>query len=138
MGRDSGLHRCLFPNPKNQQDLQAAGICRWSRDGDVLGAGNGKTLLLGFSGPVAVLMGMITGISGGMLRDILTARMLLLFGREFYTTPVIFGCTFLSCLTAGFGSVSTFNLLLLLYFNFHDSCNPLGIVLSRMADLSGK
>jgi uncharacterized membrane protein YeiH len=54
-----------------------------------------KTLLLGFSGPVAVLMGMITGISGGMLRDILTARMPLLFGRELYATPVIFGCIFL-------------------------------------------
>jgi uncharacterized membrane protein YeiH len=53
-----------------------------------------KTLLLGFSGPVAVLMGMITGISGGMLRDILTARMPLLFGRELYATPVLFGCTF--------------------------------------------
>ncbi len=53
-----------------------------------------KTLLLGFSGPVAVLMGMITGISGGMLRDILTARMPLLFGRELYATPVIFGCAF--------------------------------------------
>ena len=53
-----------------------------------------KTLLLGFSGPVAVLMGMLTGISGGMLRDILTARMPLLFGRELYATPVIFGCAF--------------------------------------------
>ena len=53
-----------------------------------------KTLLLGFSGPVAVLMGMITGISGSMLRDILTARMPLLFGRELYATPVIVGCSF--------------------------------------------
>ena len=53
-----------------------------------------KTLLLGFSWPVAVLMGMITGISGGMLRDILTARMPMLFSRELYATPVIFGCTF--------------------------------------------
>jgi uncharacterized membrane protein YeiH len=53
-----------------------------------------KTLLLGFSGPVAVLMGMITGISGGMLRDIMTARMPMLFGRELYATPVIFGCAF--------------------------------------------
>ena len=54
----------------------------------------GKTLLLGFSGTVAVLMGVVTGISGGMLRDILTARMPLLFGRELYATPVIFGCAF--------------------------------------------
>jgi len=53
-----------------------------------------KTLLLGFSWPVAVLMGMITGISGGMLRDILTARMPMLFSRELYATPVILGCTF--------------------------------------------
>ena len=70
-----------------------------------------KTLLLGFSEPVAVLMGMITGISGGMLRDILTARMPLLFGREFYATPVIFGCTFFVLFNDWFGTGDYFQLI---------------------------
>lgn len=54
----------------------------------------GKTLLLAFFGPDAVLMGMITGISGDMLRKIPTARMPLLFGRKSYATQASFCCTF--------------------------------------------
>lgn len=50
-----------------------------------------KTLVFGFSRPVAVLMGVITGIAGGMLRDILTGRMPLLLGKEFYATPALLG-----------------------------------------------
>ena len=50
-----------------------------------------KTLTLGFSNPVAVLMGVITGIAGGMIRDILTGRMPLLLGKEFYATPALLG-----------------------------------------------
>ena len=50
-----------------------------------------KTLMLGFSNPVAVLMGVITGIAGGMIRDILTGRMPLLLGKEFYATPAMLG-----------------------------------------------
>lgn len=50
-----------------------------------------KTLTLGFSTPVAVLMGLITGIAGGMTRDILTGRMPLLLGKEFYATPALIG-----------------------------------------------
>jgi len=50
-----------------------------------------KTIGLGFSNPVAILMGVITGIAGGMIRDILTGRMPLLLGREFYATPALLG-----------------------------------------------
>lgn len=50
-----------------------------------------KTLALGFSDPVAVLMGVVTGIAGGMIRDILTGRMPLLLGKEFYATPALLG-----------------------------------------------
>jgi len=50
-----------------------------------------KTMTLGFSEPVAVLMGVITGIAGGMIRDILTGRMPLLLGKEFYATPALLG-----------------------------------------------
>jgi len=50
-----------------------------------------KSIHLGFSIPVAVLMGVITGIAGGMIRDILTVRMPLLLGKEFYATPALIG-----------------------------------------------
>lgn len=50
-----------------------------------------KTISLGFSSPVAVLMGVITGVAGGMIRDMLTGRMPLLLGREFYATPALLG-----------------------------------------------
>lgn len=50
-----------------------------------------KTIVLGFSKPVAVLMGVTTGIAGGMIRDILTGKMPLLLGKEFYATPALLG-----------------------------------------------
>ena len=50
-----------------------------------------KTISLGFYSPVAVLMGVITGVAGGMIRDILTGRMPLLLGKEFYATPALLG-----------------------------------------------
>ena len=50
-----------------------------------------KVLDLGFSNPVAVLMGVVTGIAGGMIRDVLTGRMPLLLGKEFYATPALAG-----------------------------------------------
>lgn len=50
-----------------------------------------KTLHLGFTSSVALLMGLITGITGGMIRDILTGRMPLLLGKEFYATPALIG-----------------------------------------------
>lgn len=59
-----------------------------------------KTLVLGFSGPVAVLMGLITGIAGGMIRDTLTGQMVLLLGKEFYATPALLGAIVFALLTA--------------------------------------
>ncbi len=57
-----------------------------------------KTLMLEFSNPVAVLMGVVTGIAGGMIRDILTGKMPLLLGREFYATPALLGAILFSVL----------------------------------------
>ena len=65
-----------------------------------------KSLNLGFSTPVAVLMGVITGIAGGMIRDILTGRIPLLLGKEFYATPALVGAIVFTIL--GY------------YFPFHD------------------
>lgn len=50
-----------------------------------------KTIAMGFARPVAVLMGLSTGIAGGMIRDVLTQRQTLLLSREFYATPALLG-----------------------------------------------
>jgi uncharacterized membrane protein YeiH len=51
-----------------------------------------KVLLLNFSGPVAVTMGVLTGIGGGLIRDVLAGRPTLLMSREIYATPILLGC----------------------------------------------
>lgn len=52
-----------------------------------------KVLGLGLSGPIAVLMGVLTGIGGGLIRDVLAGRQTLLMSREIYATPILLGCT---------------------------------------------
>ena len=43
-------------------------------------------------GPVpAALMGMLTGIGGGMLRDLLASRVPVIFSSELYATPALAG-----------------------------------------------
>ena len=51
-----------------------------------------KVLSLGLSGPVAVTMGVLTGIGGGLIRDVLAGRPTLLMSREIYATPILLGC----------------------------------------------
>ena len=51
-----------------------------------------KVLLLDMSGPVAVAMGVLTGIGGGLIRDVLAGRPTLLMSREIYATPILLGC----------------------------------------------
>ena len=52
-----------------------------------------KVLTLEFSGTVAVMMGVLTGIGGGLIRDVLAGRPTLLMSREIYATPILLGCT---------------------------------------------
>lgn len=52
-----------------------------------------KVLLLPLSGPVAVAMGVLTGIGGGLIRDVLAGRPTLLMSREIYATPILIGCS---------------------------------------------
>ena len=51
-----------------------------------------KVLVRGLSEPVAVLMGVLTGIGGGLIRDVLAGRQTLLMSREIYATPILLGC----------------------------------------------
>jgi uncharacterized membrane protein YeiH len=44
------------------------------------------------SAPIAVILGVLTGIGGGLLRDVLAGRPTLLMSREIYATPILLGC----------------------------------------------
>jgi len=50
-----------------------------------------RTLHLGFEPGIAVLMGVITGIGGGVLRDLLAGQPTILLRRELSMTPIIIG-----------------------------------------------
>lgn len=50
-----------------------------------------RTLGLGFAPAIAVVMGVLTGIGGGVLRDLLTGQPSLLTRRELFLTPILLG-----------------------------------------------
>lgn len=50
-----------------------------------------KALALGHGGTVAVLMGLLTGVAGGMLRDVLARRVPMVLRQEIYATASIAG-----------------------------------------------
>jgi uncharacterized membrane protein YeiH len=53
-----------------------------------------KVWLLNFGLPLApILLGVLTAIGGGLIRDVLAGRTNLLMGRELYAIPVTIGCT---------------------------------------------
>lgn len=59
-----------------------------------------KTLHLGFGPSVAVVMGVITGIGGGVIRDVLTGQPTLLMRRELFMTPILAGVALFVALRA--------------------------------------
>jgi uncharacterized membrane protein YeiH len=54
-------------------------------------AGMQKTLALGHSPEIALLMGLITGVAGGILRDVVCNEIPLIFHKEIYATAAITG-----------------------------------------------
>lgn len=53
----------------------------------------GKVWDLGFGLPISpVILGVITAIGGGLIRDVLAQRQTLLMSRELYAIPVLIGC----------------------------------------------
>lgn len=50
-----------------------------------------KVLGLGYQPLIAVIMGIITGIGGGLVRDVLTDRPTLLMTKDLYATPILLG-----------------------------------------------
>ncbi len=60
---------------------------------NVIGASKG--IMLGFDASVAVMFGVITGVAGGILRDVLTSQIPIVFRRDtyFYATAAAAGGT---------------------------------------------
>lgn len=50
-----------------------------------------KVFMAGFPWEIAVTSGVLTGIGGGLIRDVLTGRENLLLSRELYATPILAG-----------------------------------------------
>jgi uncharacterized membrane protein YeiH len=65
--------------------LDAAGLALFCVTGAL------KALAFGLGPVPAALMGMVTGIGGGMVRDVLTGRVPLVFRGELYATPALVG-----------------------------------------------
>lgn len=58
-----------------------------------------KAYELGFAWPLGLLiMGVITAIGGGLIRDVLTGRKTLLMSDEVYAVPVVVGCLLMAVL----------------------------------------
>ena len=54
-------------------------------------AGMQKALVLGHSAEISLLMGLMTGVAGGVLRDIICNEIPLIFHKEIYATAAIAG-----------------------------------------------
>ncbi|HEY0903157.1 MAG TPA: trimeric intracellular cation channel family protein [Marmoricola sp.] len=67
--------------------LDAAGLGLFCVTGAV------KALELGLGPLPAALMGMVTGIGGGMVRDLLAGRVPVVFSSELYATPALAGAS---------------------------------------------
>ena len=53
-----------------------------------------KVWHLSFGRPLApIILGVLTAIGGGLIRDVLAGRPTLLMDREFYAIPILIGCT---------------------------------------------
>lgn len=53
--------------------------------------GVNKALELGFSYPIAIITGVMTGVFGGIIRDVLVGEVPLIFRKEIYATASFFG-----------------------------------------------
>ncbi|WP_394229178.1 trimeric intracellular cation channel family protein [Shewanella colwelliana] len=76
-----------------------------------------KTLLLGFSPVVAVVMGVVTGVFGGVIRDILCNQVPLIFKKELYALVSLL-TALLYILLKMYGVTEWVNLAISLTFGF--------------------
>jgi uncharacterized membrane protein YeiH len=86
-----------------------------------------KVIVNPLPGGSAVMMGVLTGIGGGLIRDVLAGRPTLLVSRDIYATPILIGCTLFVLLRrnvpeftgAWFAGAATIFILRALAIHFH-------------------
>lgn len=86
--------------------------------------GTEKALVMGFSGMVAVIMGLVTGVGGGIIRDLLCRQVPLILRTEIYATASILGGI---CFSIGY--ISPLNDTLVLFIAM---CGSLGLRLAAI------
>lgn len=57
--------------------------------------GTQKAMELGFSDPIAIMTGIMTGVAGGIIRDVLVGEVPLVFRKEIYATASFVGASLL-------------------------------------------
>lgn len=57
--------------------------------------GTQKAMELGFSDPIAIMTGIMTGVAGGIMRDVLVGEVPLVFRKEIYATASFVGASLL-------------------------------------------
>lgn len=67
--------------------------------------GTGKTISLGVPGSIAVIMGVMTGVAGGIIRDMLSGEVPLVLKAEIYATASLCGAITFVVLAGQFPSV---------------------------------
>lgn len=73
-----------------------------------------KALMLGFSGPVAIVMGCVTGVVGGMIRDILSGQIPFVLQKEIYASASILGASlYVICHYFSFGTISAMSIAMI-------------------------
>jgi uncharacterized membrane protein YeiH len=74
-----------------------------------------KVLGLHLAAPFAVMMGVLTSIGGGIVRDVLAGRTSLLMSREIYATPILLGCIVYVLLRDAFPTIQVAGWIALLF-----------------------
>lgn len=64
--------------------------------------GTGKAISLGAPGSISVIMGVMTGVAGGIIRDILSGEIPLILKAEIYATASLCGAIIFAVLTTYF------------------------------------
>ena len=73
-----------------------------------------KALILGHSGMIAVVMGLITGVGGGIIRDLLCRQVPMVLRTEIYATAsIIGGICYTLCLLAKMDSITAMYIAML-------------------------
>ena len=81
-----------------------------------------KSFSVGTNAGVAIIMGIITGIGGGLIRDVLTGRPTLLITRDLYITPILTGCiVYIWMLSAGMNQVVSDLVAISIIFGFRSA-----------------